>query len=192
MSSFFDNDKKGVAVFLLIAFGLAWILWEITIMIGPSARDPLFQLAILPGALSPAVAAFIVRKWVTREGFSDSGLRLNLTPLALLPRRLDSALAGGHGDRAPSHNSGHKRPRLLPETRNMATRATRNRCPASSRRHLRSRGLPVDDHRPPGNTHPLWRGIRMARLPPTPTPRRSSLSCRRRHRRHMVALAPSR
>ena len=77
MSSFFDNDKKGVAVFLLIAFGLAWVLWEITIMIGPSARDPLFQLAILPGALSPAVAAIIVRKWVTREGFSDAGLRLN-------------------------------------------------------------------------------------------------------------------
>ena len=77
MRSFFDNDKKGVAVFLLIAFGLAWVLWEITIMIGPSARDPLFQLAILPGALSPAVAAIIVRKWVTREGFSDAGLRLN-------------------------------------------------------------------------------------------------------------------
>ena len=77
MSSFFDRDNKGIAVFLLIAFGLAWVLWEITIMIGPSTRDPLFQLAILPGALSPAVAAFIVRKWVTREGFSDAGLRLN-------------------------------------------------------------------------------------------------------------------
>ena len=77
MSSIFDNDKKGIAVFLLIAFGLAWILWEITILVGPSARDPLFQLAILPGALSPAVAAVIVRKWITREGFSDAGLRLN-------------------------------------------------------------------------------------------------------------------
>ena len=73
-----DADKKGVAVFLLIAFGLAWILWEVTIMVGPSARDPLFQLAILPGALSPAVAAVIVRKWVTREGFSDAGLKLNM------------------------------------------------------------------------------------------------------------------
>ena len=40
-------------------------------------RSLLFQLAILPGALSPAVAAIIVRKWVTREGFSDAGLRLN-------------------------------------------------------------------------------------------------------------------
>ena len=77
MSSFFDKDKKGVAVFLLITFGLAWVLWEITIMIGPSTRDLLFQLAILPGALSPAVAAFIVRKWVTREGFSGAGLRPN-------------------------------------------------------------------------------------------------------------------
>ena len=77
MRSFFDNDQKGVAVFLLIAFELASVLWEITVMIGPSARDALFELAIFPGALSPGVAAFIVRKWVTREGFSDAGLRLN-------------------------------------------------------------------------------------------------------------------
>ena len=132
MSSFFDKDKKGVAVFLLIAFGLAWVLWEITIMIGPSTRDPLFQLAILPGALSPAVAAFIVRKWVTREGFADAGLRLNRHHWRYYLAALVLPLLGGHSDRPPSHNSGHKRPRLLPETRNMATRATRNRCTASS------------------------------------------------------------
>ncbi len=69
---------KGIASYLLISFGLAWILWEIAIEIGPSARDPLFQLAILPGAMAPAVAAVIVRKWITREGFADAGLRLNL------------------------------------------------------------------------------------------------------------------
>ena len=71
------TNKKGIAAFLLISFGLAWILWEIAIMLGPRAREPLFQLAILPGALSPAVAAVVVRKWVTREGFADAGLRLN-------------------------------------------------------------------------------------------------------------------
>ena len=73
-----DTQKKGLAAFLLISFGLAWVIWEITLRVGPSARDPLFQLAILPGALAPAVAAFVVRKWVTREGFGDAGLRLNL------------------------------------------------------------------------------------------------------------------
>ena len=73
-----DTDKKGVAVYLLITFGLAWVLWEIALMLGPGADSPLFQLTILPGALSPALAAVVVRKWVTREGFSDAGLRLNI------------------------------------------------------------------------------------------------------------------
>ncbi len=78
MNSCRDTQKKGLAVFLLISFGLAWVIWEITLRIGPSVRDPLFQLAILPGALAPAVAAIVVRKWVTREGFGDAGLKLNL------------------------------------------------------------------------------------------------------------------
>ena len=46
--------------------------------IGPSVDNPLFQLAILPGAFAPAVATIVVRKWVTREGFGDAGLGLNL------------------------------------------------------------------------------------------------------------------
>ena len=73
-----DTNKKGVVTYLLITFGLAWVLWEIALRMGVSAENPLFQLAILPGALSPAVAAIIVRKWVTREGFADAGLRLNI------------------------------------------------------------------------------------------------------------------
>ncbi len=39
---------------------------------------PLFQFAILPGAFAPAFACIVVRKWVTREGFSDAGLHPNL------------------------------------------------------------------------------------------------------------------
>ena len=73
-----DTNKKGVVTYLLITFGLAWVLWEIALRMGVSAENPLSQLAILPGALSPAVAAIIVRKWVTREGFADAGLRLNI------------------------------------------------------------------------------------------------------------------
>jgi membrane protease YdiL (CAAX protease family) len=38
----------------------------------------LFALYALPGAFAPALATFIVRKWVTREGFADAGLALNL------------------------------------------------------------------------------------------------------------------
>jgi len=39
----------------------------------------MFQFAGLPSAFAPAFAAFVVRKWVTREGFVDAGLQLNLS-----------------------------------------------------------------------------------------------------------------
>jgi membrane protease YdiL (CAAX protease family) len=70
---------KGIAVYLLIAFGLAWIPWEVVIRHGISVRSPMFQFASLPIAFAPAFAAFVVRKWITREGFADAGLRLNLS-----------------------------------------------------------------------------------------------------------------
>jgi len=73
------NDKtRGILIYLLIAFGMAWVLWEIPWRLGLSPRNPFFQLAALPGAFAPAVATVVVRKWVTREGFEDAGLRLNL------------------------------------------------------------------------------------------------------------------
>jgi membrane protease YdiL (CAAX protease family) len=72
------RKTKGIVVYLAVAFGMAWVLWEIPLRFGLSPRSPLFQLAALPGAFAPAVAAIVVRKWVTREGFADAGLRLNL------------------------------------------------------------------------------------------------------------------
>jgi membrane protease YdiL (CAAX protease family) len=73
-----SNKTRGILVYLSIAFGLAWVLWEVPLRLGLSPRNPLFQLAVLPGAFAPAVATVVVRKWVTREGFEDAGLRLNL------------------------------------------------------------------------------------------------------------------
>lgn len=73
-----DSKTKGVINYLLIAFGMAWILWEIPLRLGVSTQSPLFQLAMLPGAFAPAVAAVIVRKWITHEGFADAGLHFNL------------------------------------------------------------------------------------------------------------------
>lgn len=73
------KNTKGIIAYLLIAFGMAWAWWEIIIRLGISTpSNPLFQIAIMPGAFAPAVAAFVVRKWITREGFADAGLRLNL------------------------------------------------------------------------------------------------------------------
>jgi hypothetical protein len=73
-----NNKTRGIASYLFLAFGMAWILWEIPIRFGVSPRRPLFQLAALPGGFAPAIAAIIVRKWITREGFADAGLHLNL------------------------------------------------------------------------------------------------------------------
>jgi membrane protease YdiL (CAAX protease family) len=73
-----STRNKGILSYLALAFGMAWGLWEIPIRCGLSPRHPLFQLALLPGAFAPAIAAIIVRRWVTGEGFTDAGLRLNL------------------------------------------------------------------------------------------------------------------
>ena len=66
---------KGTVWFLLISFGLAWVSWELAIQSGIEVRSGAFQLYALPGAFAPAVAAIVVRKWITREGFADAGLR---------------------------------------------------------------------------------------------------------------------
>jgi membrane protease YdiL (CAAX protease family) len=66
---------RGLPVFLVLAFGLAWLgmigMWAL----GFSLVNPLVQL---PFAFTPAIAAFVVRRWITREGFADAGLRLRL------------------------------------------------------------------------------------------------------------------
>jgi membrane protease YdiL (CAAX protease family) len=72
------ENKKGIAAYLIIAFGLAWIIWGITVLAGLRPDDPKFIFVLAPGGFAPAIAAFVVRKWVTREGFADAGLRPNL------------------------------------------------------------------------------------------------------------------
>ncbi len=70
------KNREGVIAYLLIAFGMAWARREIIIDSESQPQTPI-QIAILPGAFAPAVAAFVVRKWITREGFADAGLKLN-------------------------------------------------------------------------------------------------------------------
>jgi membrane protease YdiL (CAAX protease family) len=72
------TNRNGVIAHLLIAFGFAWSCWEIPIRLGVSRESPLLQLAIFLGAFAPAIAAFVVRKWITGEGFADAKLGLNL------------------------------------------------------------------------------------------------------------------
>jgi membrane protease YdiL (CAAX protease family) len=68
---------KGVVAYLVLTFGLAWGSWAL--LLPASATDlRLFELCALPGAFAPAIASFVVRKWITREGFGDAGLGLHL------------------------------------------------------------------------------------------------------------------
>ncbi|GIH21312.1 CPBP family intramembrane glutamic endopeptidase [Rugosimonospora africana] len=68
--------KRGLTTFLLIAFGTAWG-WEALarLVLGWSLVNPLVQA---PVGFAPAIAALVVRRWVTREGFADAGSRLRL------------------------------------------------------------------------------------------------------------------
>ncbi|HEY1179447.1 MAG TPA: CPBP family intramembrane glutamic endopeptidase [Phytomonospora sp.] len=76
MSTSLLARHKGLAVFLLISFGGTWgYLFGARLGLGWSLVNPLVQL---PMAFIPAIAAIVVRKWVTREGFADAGLKLRL------------------------------------------------------------------------------------------------------------------
>jgi membrane protease YdiL (CAAX protease family) len=70
------RNSLGVAVYLVFAFGLAWAAWGVPLALGAAPQSPLFQAFALAGAFGPALAALVVRTWVTREGFADAGLRL--------------------------------------------------------------------------------------------------------------------
>ena len=76
-SSAQSGSAKGVVAYLILAFGIAWISWAF-IPHASAAHPTLITLYVLPGAFAPAFATFVVRKWVTREGFGDAGLGLHL------------------------------------------------------------------------------------------------------------------
>jgi membrane protease YdiL (CAAX protease family) len=80
------SKTKGITVYLFLAFGVAWIPLAIQWFLGlRSLTDDatlldyaVFILITLPTSFAPAIGAIVVRKWITHEGFADSGLRLNL------------------------------------------------------------------------------------------------------------------
>jgi membrane protease YdiL (CAAX protease family) len=68
---------KAILWFLAISFLPAWITWEIAIAAGLDVLSWQMQLFLVPGAFCPALATFVVRKWITREGFDDLKLRFS-------------------------------------------------------------------------------------------------------------------
>ncbi|MCP2163444.1 CPBP family intramembrane glutamic endopeptidase [Goodfellowiella coeruleoviolacea] len=69
------SRNTGVLVFLAITFGGSWLCMLGAWLAGLSLVNPLVQL---PFAVMPAIAAVVVRAWVTKEGFADAGLRPRL------------------------------------------------------------------------------------------------------------------
>jgi membrane protease YdiL (CAAX protease family) len=65
------GDEVGVASFLAVAFGLAWLPF-LAQSVGLGPVGPLMM------PVAPAIACIVVRRWVTHEGFADAGLRPRL------------------------------------------------------------------------------------------------------------------
>jgi CAAX protease family protein len=63
-------DWTGIAVFILMAFGISWAIW-----LGLAAVGVPFIIRVAIGMFGPAIAATLVRL-IRREGFADAGLRL--------------------------------------------------------------------------------------------------------------------
>ena len=65
----------GIVYYLLLSFGLTWAVEFAMIARGIRFEKPApwtFRVLI---TMFPALAAFVTRRWITREGFSDAGLR---------------------------------------------------------------------------------------------------------------------
>jgi len=103
-----EANRRGVIVFLALTFGIAWMAWGIPLLLGARVETPLFRVAILIAAFAPAVACFVVRKWVTGEGFADAGLRFDLRrwPLYVLALLVPLAVAVGITLIAPAVGAG--------------------------------------------------------------------------------------
>jgi membrane protease YdiL (CAAX protease family) len=71
------SKTAGILAFLCFAFAPAWVLWGGVLASGVPVDSVLFSILVVPGAFAPAIAAIIVRRWITREGFVDAGLLPN-------------------------------------------------------------------------------------------------------------------
>ncbi len=63
-------DWAGIALFIVLTFGISWIIW-----LGLAAVGVSFTIRVSIGMFGPAIAATIVRL-IRKEGFADAGLRL--------------------------------------------------------------------------------------------------------------------
>jgi|GEM_PF-4638358 hypothetical protein len=65
----------GVKAFLIICFVWSWGSLVVALLLGKTFTNIVTQFFTM--AMVPAIAAIIVRAWITKEGFADAGLRPN-------------------------------------------------------------------------------------------------------------------
>jgi uncharacterized protein len=63
-------DWAGIALFIVLTFGISWAIW-----LGLAAVGVAFTIRVSIGMFGPAIAATAVRL-IRKEGFADAGLRL--------------------------------------------------------------------------------------------------------------------
>ncbi|HYX48423.1 MAG TPA: CPBP family intramembrane glutamic endopeptidase [Ktedonobacteraceae bacterium] len=63
-------DWTGIALFIVLAFGISWVIW-----LGLAAVGVSFTIRVSIGMFGPAIAATLVRL-IRKDGFADAGLRL--------------------------------------------------------------------------------------------------------------------
>lgn len=109
--------RRGIAWFLALTFLPSWGMWLAAYGLGHPLDDPAIQL--ITAAFLPALAALVVRLWITRQGLAGAGLRPQLRaqwrwylaalaiPLMLLVIALPLGLATGvmtmPADGIPAH-----------------------------------------------------------------------------------------
>lgn len=68
---------RGIGSFLVLCFGLTWSIEIIALARGVrfTVLTPATTLLLALVMFIPAASAFVVRRWITREGFASAGLR---------------------------------------------------------------------------------------------------------------------
>lgn len=149
------NKSKGLIWYLAIAFAITWgSVFAIYLTGGVPSPDmseglpnPLVGLLSMLATFEPAIAAIVILKWITREGFKDAGLHFNFR--AGWPYYLWAVLApltGGAIAVLAAKAAGA-------EVSGLSATASRNYFMVYGRARV--------------DSHPLRGGIRMERLPAT-------------------------
>jgi CAAX protease family protein len=71
-------NHNGIFSFIGLSFGLAWSIWITAYFFNIPFKSPLFITLNMLAAFTPAIAAFIVRRYITKEGFNNVGFGISL------------------------------------------------------------------------------------------------------------------